>query len=390
MASKSSSKCKRVIIVKPGGTIKRRATKFLQSKELALYQFALTSEEIQQVADISRLSRDPNGKLLGYQRSEVRKHVGDIADYINSETPLFAHPLIIAFSSDVKFTGSRGTNVYDGIAKAGTLKIPVPREGQTKPGWLVDGQQRALALARAKRKNFPVPICAFITDNIELQRDQFIRINNTRPLPRGLVTELLPEVSSPLPPKLAVRKIPAAICEMLNREDISPFRGLIRRPSISSRENNHAVVADTVVVKMIEESLTQASGCLFPYRNVATNECDQSGIWTTLITFWNAVRDTFPDAWGKPPTESRLMHGVGIRAMGKLMDRIMATVDTRERDAPKHVSNELMAIAPICRWTGGMWEGMGHIAWNDLQNLHKHISILSNFLVRAYLDRRRS
>ena len=128
---------------------------------------------------------------------------------------------------------------------------------------------------------------------------------------------------------MALRKIPAAICDLLNRDEASPFKGMIRRPSTPENERKRAVVADTVIVKMIEESLTHTSGCLFPYRNVATGECDHLGIWTVLVTFWSAVRDTFPEAWGRPPTRSRLMHGVGIRSMGKLMDRIMGSINPR-------------------------------------------------------------
>jgi DGQHR domain-containing protein len=374
--------------VPSAGALTRRATRLVQSEHMSLYQFALTNDEIAAVADISRLSRDDTGKLLGYQRREVKKHVTDITEYLDSETPLFPHPLIIAFSSKVTFTSSRGLRVNDGVSIAGTISIPLPRNGQPKPGWLVDGQQRALALSRSRRRDFPVPVCAFITDNVELQRDQFLRINNARPLPRGLVTELLPEVSCPLPANLAVRKVPAAICDLLNREELSPFKGLIRRPSTPEHEKGHAVVADTVVVKMIEESLTHTSGCFFPYRNVATSECDHSGIWSVLLTFWCAVRDTFPEAWGKPPTKSRLMHGVGIRSMGKLMDRMMGSIDPRDQDAAKVVRRDLAAIASLCRWTSGAWAELGGIEWNELQNLHKHLSVLSNFLIRSYLERR--
>ena len=370
------------------GILTRRATKLAQSDHTPLYQFALTSNEIAAVADISRLSRDDTGKVLGYQRREVKKHVADIIEYLDSEAPLFPHPLIIAFSSRVMFTSSRGLWVNDGVSTAGSISIPLPRNGETKPGWLVDGQQRALALSRSRRRDFPVPVCAFITDDVELQRDQFLRINNTRPLPRGLVTELLPEVSCPLPANLAVRKVPAAICDLLNREEASPFKGLIRRPSTPEKERSLAVIADTVVIKMIEESLTHTSGCLFPYRNVATGECDHDGIWFVLLTFWNAVRDAFPEAWGKPPTKSRLMHGVGIRAMGKLMDRMMGSIDPRNRESEKVVRQELGAIAPFCRWTSGAWAELGGIEWNELQNLHRHLSVLSNFLIRAYLERR--
>lgn len=369
-------------------TIERKALKVHQKGGQCVYLLSLRGNELTELAGVSRVNRDDTGKLIGYQRAEVRRHVREIADYLGTPGMLLAHPIILSFNSDVRFVSSRGQRTSDGIAVAGTLRIPVPLDKAKKPAWIVDGQQRALAISLCSDKAFAVPICAFIADDVELQRDQFLRINNTRPLPRGLVTELLPEVTSPLPPKLALKKIPSALCDLLNREEKSPFRGLIRRPSSRAEDLKRCVVTDTIVVKMIEESLTQTSGCLFAYRNVATGEYDEAGIWSVLITFWAAVRETFPSAWGKAPTQSRLMHGVGIRAMGKLMDRIMSQIDVRRKDAVKLVKQELESVAPVCRWTGGDWEGLGGIAWNELQNLHKHLSILSNFLIRAHLDRR--
>lgn len=370
--------------------IERKALRVSQPSGRELYLLSLTGEELLRVAGISRVSRDNDGKLLGYQRAEVRKHVREIAEYLQTPEMILAHPLILCFGSQARFVSSRGAKTSDGLAVAGMLLIPVSSESGNKPAWIVDGQQRALAISHCSNRTFAVPICAFVADDVEIQRDQFLRINNSRPLPRGLITELLPEVSSPLPANMALRKMPAAICDLLNRDEASPFKGLIRRPSTPEAEKKRAVVADTVIVKMIEESLTHTSGCLFPYRNVATGECDHLGIWSVLVTFWCAVRDTFPEAWGKPPTSSRLMHGVGIRSMGKLMDRIMGSIDPRTRGVDKIVRRELGVIAPLCRWTSGTWDELGGVEWNELQNLHKHLSILSNFLIRAYLERRHS
>jgi hypothetical protein len=82
------------------------------------------------------------------------------------------------------------------------------------------------------------------------------------------------------------------------------------------------------------------------------------------------------------------MHGVGIRAMGKLMDRMMGSIDPRGQDSGKVVRHDLAGIAPFCRWTSGAWAELGGIEWNELQNLHRHLSVLSNFLIRSYLERR--
>ena len=99
------------------------------------------------------------------------------------------------------------------------------------------------------------------------------------------------------------------------------------------------------------------------------------------------MRDTFPQAWGKLPSQSRLMHGAGIRAMGRLMDRIMASIDARQPGARQLVDADLALLAPHCHWTEGRWEGLG-MRWNEIQNVPRHIHELSSFLMRTYLRER--
>jgi DGQHR domain-containing protein len=243
-------------------------------------------------------------------------------------------------------------------------------------------------LARCHRRDLPVPVIAFVADEVELQRDQFLRVNNTRPLPRGLITELLPEVSTVLPAKLAARKIPAAICDWLARAPESPFRGLIRRASSIRGTKNAGVVADSSVVQMLEESLGSPSGCLFPYRNMATGETDMEGVCAVLVAYWSGVRRVFPDAWGKPAQQSRLMHGAGFRAMGRLMDRVMGAINPRDPKAAITAARELRRVAPVCRWTSGEWDELNGLGWNEVENTPRHVRVLSNYLVRAYLQAR--
>jgi DGQHR domain-containing protein len=365
--------------------IERKALKVSQRGGKVIYLLSLKASELLSISGISRVTRDDVGKLIGYQRPEVRRHVKEIADYLSSEDMLLAHPIILAFTSEVRFVSSRGQKSFDGLASAGMLEIPLPRKESDKPAWIVDGQQRALAIQSLKDQDFAVPVCAFVADNVDLQRDQFLRINNSKPLPRGLVTELLPDVDSPLPPKLAVKKIPSALCDLLNKENGSPFRGLIKRPSTQANRSTTEVITDTVIIKMIEESLTNPSGCLFPYRNIATGEYDQQAIWSVLTTFWSAVKQVFPEAWGKSPNTSRLMHGVGIRSIGKLMDRIMASINPSDENAQALVVKELRLIAPVCRWTNGVWEELDGLKWDEILTTNRHYSLLYNFLIRQYL-----
>ena len=177
--------------------------------------FTLTGKELLEIADISRISRDNAGKLIGYQRADVKRHIQDIVEYLNQDEIVFPNSIILALSSRVKFKQSRGPSVGDGLASSGILEIPLAKNGGRKPAWIVDGQQRILALSKCKRNDLPIPVNAFVADDVELQRDQFLRVNSSKPLPRGLITELLPEVSSMLPANLSAKRMPSAICDWL-------------------------------------------------------------------------------------------------------------------------------------------------------------------------------
>ena len=265
-------------------------------------------------------------------------------------------------------------------------RFPLPQGGDRKPGWLVDGQQRALALAKARRQDLAVPVNAFIADSVDVQRDQFLRINNTKPLPRGLVTELLPEVSTPLPPRLALRQMPSGLCDLLNSDPESPFFRLIRRASTPKTDRGRAVVTDTSIVNMLQESLTSPAWMPLPvpqyehWRNRLRGDPTCSAPVLELrachVSLMLGV---------VPPAESRLMHGTGIRAMGRMMDRIMAAVNHIDEQAEKRVRDDLDMVAGQCRWTTGRWDGLG-MRWDEVQNVPRHVNEISNYLIRLYVQ----
>ena len=364
--------------------VTRRALMLRQADGNALYLFALLPSEVQRVSDISRVGRDDGQKLIGYQRSEIRQHVDEIRDYLDQGNVLFPNAIILAFEDELSFTRSRGPLNEDGLAVSGRLEIGIPDEGHSKPAWIVDGQQRAIALAATTNRDAAVPVAAFDQAGLDLQRDQFLRINNARPLARSLVTELLPDVDTFLPRKLAASKLPSAIADVLNRHPESPFRNLIRRPSTPKAKKRVAVITDSSVVDMLRGRLHEASGCLFPFRNEATGETDTDMVISVLVAYWSAVRDVFPDAWGVSPRKSRLMHGVGIKSMGHLMDAILSRMNPYHDDVLQRSREEIERIAAVCRWTEGTWEGMGNIPWNQPENTPRSVRLLSNHLVREY------
>lgn len=360
------------------------ALRIRQQPDHPLYVFALTGEQLWSIASISQMNRTESGAVIGYQRAAIKRHVRGIVEYLDSGSALLPNSLIVALDSSVRFKKIAGHG--NRASSSGILRIPLPLNGDAKPGWIVDGQQRAIALSLARRRDLLVPINAFVADDVSVQREQFLRVNSVKPLPRGLTTELLPAIDSVLPQHLAKRRAPSALCDMLNYDPESPFLGLIRRTSLSISKPSAARVSDTTIVQMLQDSLATPAGCLFAYRNLATGELDWSGARRVLLVYWTAVQRVFPDAWGLPPTRSRLMHSVGLRAMGRLMNRVMASVDPHSPSAARHVRRELEKIAPICHWTRGSWEQLGGLRWNELQNVPAHVRMLSNLLVRQYVE----
>lgn len=368
-----------------GATLQVSALRVVQDRKHPLFMFVLNASQLAELTEVSRLGRNEDGDLEGYQRGEVRRHVGAITEYLNSNRGyvLFPHALILALTKPVEFTATTGAARGD-ATQAGLLIIPLGTKNG-KPALLVDGQQRSLALAKARRRDFPVPVCAFQATDLDTQREQFLRVNSTHPLPRGLVAELIPNVTTTLPARLAARQAPAALCELLNRDPRSPFCGLIRRPSYPSATRRKAVVSDTALMKVLEESFSTAGGALFPYRNLATGEVDMEGAARVLFAFWNAVRATFPEAWGHAPRQSRLMHSAGLRAMGKLMDRAMATANLNDPRLEQRLKRELAPLKARCSWTSGAWEALDGLDWNGLQNVPSHVRMLTDFVQKVYL-----
>ncbi|MFF7457900.1 DGQHR domain-containing protein DpdB [Kitasatospora sp. NPDC008115] len=366
--------------------LKRRALRVEQHPSIPLYVFALAAEEVSQVADVARISRDEAGRLIGYQRPEKKQHVKQILEYLDSDEVLFPNGLILALPSNVRFKSSPGPSSSDGLCTSGTIEIPLPDSPNApRPAWIVDGQQRSLALARTRNSRLAVTVAGFVAEDLDTQRDQFLRVNTVSPLPTNLVSELLPEVGTALPTKLSARKLPAALVEALSQDKDSPFQGLIRRASTGPDQKAEAVVADNSLMLAIQESLNLPSGVFSPYKNLASGTVDTATIRSILVVYWTAVRDTFPHAWGLPATRSRLMHGVGIRSMGRLMDRVMVNINASAPDAVEQVRAELGLIASSCHWTTGRWPDL-NIPWNELQNNPRHISTLSNYLLRIYVQ----
>jgi DGQHR domain-containing protein len=339
-----------------------------------IYMFALPANRILEIAEISRVKRDAAGELEGYQRGEIKSHVADIARYLEGGDVLFPNPIILAIAPGVHFQAVRGPSPGIDGSTAGTLHLPAVAGARL--AWIVDGQQRAMALDRTASE-LMVPIVAFASADIAVHREQFVLVNKARPLPRGVVDVLLPTLDAALLPRdLGPRRLPNVLVDSLNSHRDSPFYRMIKRVG---DDNSNAVIGDQALLKAIKRSIRNPLGALSPYAPAGSSP-DVGSMYALLSGFWGAARETFPDAWGLPPNESRLMHSAGIEALSYLMDRVLARPESIA-DPRGAARDALLRIAPDCRWTAGRWEALG-LEWNEVEYTTKLVARLRDHLIR--------
>ena len=362
-----------------------RALRTTQKSGIDTFSFFSPGSKLIDVANISRIKKDVNENLKGFQRKEIKNHVTGIVEYLDDGDVLFPNAIILALDSDTQFKQARGTKPEgdESVADAGTLLIPYGKD-DNKKAWVVDGQQRTLALSRTKNSNIPVPVVGFISPDIDVQRQQFIIVNKAKPLPARLINELLPEVSITLPRDLKLRKLPSELCNLLNSDPESPFNNLIKRVS---DESNLGVITDSSIEKMIQKSL-RPLGILNQFKGIGNEQNDSEAMYKILVFYWSIVRKVFAESWGLNSQKSRLMHSAGIISMGVLMDQIMMRIESLPNPEEELIET-LEKIRPYCRWTSGTWEGLGW-KWNEVQSISSHINKLSEYLCRIERELRMS
>ena len=264
--TRTTSPATRAHGAKAGQELRLPALRVRQGPNRVLYSFAVDGKQLPQFTTVSRIHRGSSTGVQGYQRPEVLSHIAAIRKYLDSEDPMIPNAIVIAFDKRVVFETS-GAN--DGISQAGTLVIPIDAQwsDEDKPGWIVDGQQRCAAIRESRLEAFPICVTAFITDSDAEQRSQFILVNSTKPLPKGLIHELLPSTVGALPATLQLRRFPATLLDRLNYDEDSPLQLLIQTPT-----NPQGVVKDNSILRMLENSLSD--GALYQYRHAGAERGD--------------------------------------------------------------------------------------------------------------------
>lgn len=342
-----------------------------QSVDHKVLSFAVRADEVLQFSTIHRIGRDIDGHLSGFQRPQIAAHIHEIKDYLEKTDAVLPNPIVVAFTNNI------WVEHLDGSLCRVTIDI-----SDGPPGFVVDGQQRLTALSQMANKDFQVFVSALIcSDEAELRR-QFVLINNTRPLPKSLIYELLPTVDG-LPHRFENRTLAADFTAQLNFHASSSLRGMINQHT-----NPSGIISDTAIQKVIMNSLSDGI-----MREFMQNPDGRRRSLELVSDFYRAVQKVFDKEWnGHTPKTSRLLHGAGIISMGYVMEVLALLDGARTWD---QFAYGLSCLVGQTAWTSGEWNfgPDDKRNWKAIQNVNKDIVTLAQYLlsiVRSDLRNRRS
>lgn len=317
--------------------------------------FTATPQDVIRIARIERIGRDGNGALRGFQRPRIAAHIREIRDYLVRPDAILPNAIVLAFNGDA-------------VLKDGNLVVDVTGG---PPGWVVDGQQRlSAALDAGRNDDFELIVSAFLCEEMGELNRQFILVNNTRPLAKQLIYELLPGTSG-LPARLSSRTEAAILTEALNYREDSALHGLVLQQT-----NPDGIIRDTLLQKVLINSMQHGA-----LRNGHGGDDALFARFDLVSEFFHAVRDVFHRDWEEhTPKSSRLLHGVGLVAMGYVMDELHARKRAKKR---RRFADGLRPLVGKTHWTSGEWRfGTERRPWNALQNTSADYRLLAHHLVR--------
>jgi DGQHR domain-containing protein len=349
------------------------AIKARQSPRHSVVSFAASAAQVFEIARIERAGRSQSGELYGFQRPQIAAHIHEIRDYLEREDAVLPNSVVVAFTDGVHVRPLGGSIVE--------FEIDV---SNGPPGLIVDGQQRLTALSPLTDKTFEVFVSGILCENEEELRRQFILINNTRPLPKELIYELLPSVEA-LPARMSSRSMASALTQRLNFDRNS---SLYRQ--IHLHTNAEGKIASNAVQRVI--MVSRSYGAL---RILAQSPDGEEKCFQLVSDFYRAVQQVFTKDWeGMSPKTSRLVHSVGIVAMGRVMEVAFQICQARTFDDFCAV---LAGFRDKTHWTQGKWiigsgETMRERSWNEFQSTSPDIQMMSDHLDRlvrqSYRERR--
>jgi DGQHR domain-containing protein len=292
-----------------------------------LYSFSGKASELWAFVSINR--REEN-KDDGYQRVLATSRVRAVADYI-VEGNVIPGSIIIA--------------VDDGTYKIpkGQLHISSGRD----VAWVIDGQHRLAGahLASQEGVDIELNVIALLDFDPQAQIEQFVTINREgKNVPTSLYLDLLKHLPKMRTPGEIATERATDIATQLRRDRASVFYGRIV-VTTSPRQGSQISIVN--FVRKLAPYVNPEKGLLNLF--TLAQQCE------IVENYFNAIKDTYPDEWGK--SESIFFKTVGFGALMNVFEDVFKECTMHGEGF--RVSDITVVLKPLERFDFAQWSTKG-------------------------------
>lgn len=282
----------------------------VMQNEHKIFMFKINASELLDIAIFNSREID---RETGIQRSLNVSRSKEIAEYIDGDDSVLANNIIINLESD---------NIIECDDSIELKKIK-------NSVFVIDGQHRLRAFNFTNKKDFELPVSAFIDLTWAEIAEIFVKINYyQKPVNKSLVYDLL-GISPDIFPDF---KEAHTIVQVLNDSISSPWFGMIKMLGIGKGIITQATFITALtkykILKEILEPYTVSEKTLI------------------LANYFDAIKNIFPVEWGSK--KSIISKSIGFNAFMSLFTDIFKDITSQSNSFEKAVVQQyLMPIKSI-------------------------------------------
>lgn len=333
-------------------TLRAFAIRFRQKRpDVKLY---LTVLPLRQLLGRCQADTYRYGHKAGYQRALTPSRLRQLSSYLQYEEGTLPTSILLCLRRPDE--GSfEPAGLDTGGGEPGMLTLPA---GSTL--WVVDGQHRLFGLERALEKDnvkwaadYPVP-CTIVEGIDSYEEMRYFHVINTRQkgvptdvVDRHLLTMREAEGAALLEregERSYLRARATKLCDALNTEEPSPWRGMIRMPGEAQRPEHmmrqHSVVSS--LDPMVRDGFVQ---------RLSDEEAEK-----LLLNYWSAARERWGSAF-EEPQEYVIQKPLGAGALHQIFPDVLELC----RGADDFSSSKMYDILSEVGRSAGFWHSQrGH------------------------------
>jgi DGQHR domain-containing protein len=313
------------------------------------YIGAIDSKDLLDIAtvDVREFVKGHPGSIDGIQRELSQGRLTSLRQYVNLEYATFPTSIILAIDER-----SVELNEVDGCSELFDLVIQeVPSDDDfdgipiERAAFVIDGQHRLAGLANLdpEKPPFEVNVSIFVGADIADQAEIFSRVNLAQTkVNKSLMYDLLDYAKEKSPFKVAHDVVVA-----LNNDANGPFEGKIKRlgkrtPGATGETLAQATVVNGLLRHLPQDQEKERSKSIFGFGSkpepreswrdrIFVDYYRNDDVFSILLivsNYFEAVRDTWGNAWSNPEEGQILSRTTGYNALIRfLKDAYVSVVD---------------------------------------------------------------